>query len=69
MEDIILSLIFLVLYTLCIYYCYKVANRLRTNKVVAIVVGIVIPFGGALIYNHLSYRHKNGTVPHKGIFK
>jgi hypothetical protein len=69
MEQIIASLFLILIYGSCINYCYKVATKIGTNKVIAIVIGIVIPLGGALIYNHLSYRSKNGTAPKKGIFR
>lgn len=63
--DTIISIVGFVLYVLCIYYNYRVANRLGWNKVVAVLVGAVIPFGGALIYNHYSYRGKPKTSDNK----
>lgn len=69
MEEILGSIAFLILYGLCIQYCYKVAKKIGTNETIAIVFAILIPFGSALIYNHLSYRSKGGTSPREGIFK
>ncbi len=69
MEDSIASVVGLILYILCIYYCWRIAKKLGKNQVVAVIVGIILPIGGALIYNHLSYRDKKGTAPKQGIFK
>ena len=54
-----ISAIVFVLYILCIRYCYNAAKKLGKDTTTAIIVGVVIPFGSALIYNHLSYRDKN----------
>lgn len=60
------TVVFLGLYVGSIIYCYKIAKKLQANIYIAVIVGILIPFGSILIYSHLSTRHNNGTAPEGG---
>lgn len=43
------------------FYCYKKANELKMNRMIAVFAGLLFAALAYLIYSHLSYKAKQSN--------